>query len=185
MVTNCCVKFPTLCCLFAYMVLIGLFFGAYFLKYFELNDEHYRDFLVWNDQATIDWDMREAAHQTIQKGYGLQQQPVRTELMEDLTATLLYQGKDGQNLLDKSALLELQKFEQKIRDDEMWKKICLVDKDSTDCSKQAMTSSLSFLEGLNLQNATQDQINMAFFKKLSSKKQWQESGLELLYNHRD
>jgi len=52
------------------MILIGLFFGAYFLKYFELNDEHYRDFLVWNDQATIDWDMREAAHQTIQKGYG-------------------------------------------------------------------------------------------------------------------
>ena len=40
--------------------------------------------------------------------------------MDELTATLVYQGKDNMNLLEKSALLELIEFEKKIKDDALW-----------------------------------------------------------------
>lgn len=55
--TNCCVRFPGTCCSLCYILLFIITGAAFAMEYFDLNDQSYRDFLIWDDQRTVDWDM--------------------------------------------------------------------------------------------------------------------------------
>ena len=59
--TNLCVDKPGWCCGISYIILLAITIVAFSLKYFDLNEPGYRDFLIWDNQRIIDWDMLEEA----------------------------------------------------------------------------------------------------------------------------
>lgn len=60
-ITNVCVDSPFICCCFAYIILIAVTAAAFYLNYFEISDQNYREFALWDDPRIMDWDMQEAA----------------------------------------------------------------------------------------------------------------------------
>lgn len=62
-----CVERPGLCCCTAYIFLILVTAIAFYLDYFALNDQNYREYMLWDNQRTIDWDMQEAAKMELLK----------------------------------------------------------------------------------------------------------------------
>lgn len=102
--TNCCVKRPGLCCTISYIILFVICGVAIGLNYFELNEPGYRDYLIWDNERIIDWDMLEAAKVDLLKSDSDEAKPERSEKMERLAVVYLYKSKPGESLIEKKNL---------------------------------------------------------------------------------
>ena len=67
--TNCCVDFPCTILVTAFLFFVGMAALALTLNYFQYDYTNRRDFLIWDDAKVKDWDMQEAAKNTILQGY--------------------------------------------------------------------------------------------------------------------
>ena len=119
--TNCCVNRPALCCSISYIILFAICVIAFALNYFELNEPGYRDYLIWDNQRIIDWDMLEAAKIDLLKSDDDKAKPERSEKMSRLKVVYLYKSKTGDSLIEKKNLEEIQKQEEYILDMPEWK----------------------------------------------------------------
>jgi hypothetical protein len=74
------------------------------LNYFELAEPGYRDYLIWDNQRIIDWDMLEAAKMDLLKSDSDEAKPERSEKMSRLKVVYLYESKSGDSLIEKKNL---------------------------------------------------------------------------------
>ena len=62
-----------------------------------------------------DWDARESAKLSLLESSETKA-PIRVQLLDQMSAEILYQGLNGdENLLEKQYLTEIEKFERKIK----------------------------------------------------------------------
>lgn len=85
---------------------------AGYLNYFELSEQGYRDYLIWDDQRVIDWDMLEEAKLDLLKSDTGEVKPERSEKMSRMKVVYLYKAKQGESLTEKKNLEEIQKVEK-------------------------------------------------------------------------
>lgn len=98
-ITNMCVDRPGVVCCLSFIILFIMTGAAFYLQYFDLNSPNYRDFLIWENQRTIDWDMQEAAKSQLLQSDSGEPKAVRSEKMDRLTVVYLYMADEGQSLL--------------------------------------------------------------------------------------
>lgn len=89
--TNWCVDAPFICCCSAYIILIAVGAVAFYMSYFDINEQNYREYALWDNQRIIDWDMQEAAKlQLLKSDDEESKKPVRSEKMTTLKSVILY-----------------------------------------------------------------------------------------------
>lgn len=85
------------------IILLGLLtFFVYKKDYFMLTPDTNRQYMVFSDQKTMDWDKQKCGEKYIQgKDY---QTPVRSQMMPEQKTVIVY---EGVNLLDNAKLLKI------------------------------------------------------------------------------
>ena len=77
-ITNKFVDQPFRVLCIGFLILFVLAIGCVKLGYFELNQQHIRDFLIWDNQMTVTWDRKTLAHEYLEKNSGGSEKAVRT-----------------------------------------------------------------------------------------------------------
>lgn len=73
-----------------------------------------RDFLVYDDPRTMDWDSSRAARLAISKA-DTEDKALRTQTLSKWNAVLIHSEKDLGNVINKESLLRIQKIENSIK----------------------------------------------------------------------
>lgn len=117
--TNFCVACPFLILIFSMLLFTAAAVFGYISGHFELKASHYRETYIWDDDSMIEWDMQEAAKLSLLGSSSVNEVPVRIQLLDKMTAQIMYIGETGnENLLEKQYLMEIAKFEKDILDNE-------------------------------------------------------------------
>ena len=141
--TNMFIDKPCLIIILGMLILFGVTAFTIEREWYNQTPQTERQFLVFEDQTTKDWDMQVAAEGFL-NSFGVK--PVRVQNMPSWGTIIIYESKNGQNLLAKDTLMQIQKFEKKIIEDEDFQQLCLAESASDEsCSSQAFVSGLSFL----------------------------------------
>ena len=89
MITSAFVDRPICLLIFFLLVLLAISIISASLGYFELSDSTNRDFLVWDHQKVIDYDMMVAGKEAIQIAAGLTEKPIRMQNADAWNAMVL------------------------------------------------------------------------------------------------
>lgn len=88
------------------LVLIAVI--SYLLGFFKMTEQHRREYLIWDDEKTYLYDMREAAIDKILVSKGEFEQPVRFQEAKRWDSIILYKGPtEKENLLKKDYLVKM------------------------------------------------------------------------------
>jgi len=83
-ITNCFVDKPCFIIIIGLLVLLGLSYFAYEQDLFKQFDQHPREFLIYDDPKTFDWDKQVAAEEYFTKQRDDQATALRTQKMQEL-----------------------------------------------------------------------------------------------------
>ena len=185
MLTSAFIDRPICLIVVSVLALVALSAISFSLGYFKLSDSTNRDFLVWDDQKVIDYDMMVAGKEAIQVAAGQDQKPVRMQTASPWNAIVLIKAPEGNdNLLLKENLVAIDQVESELRNMADWSLFCKANgPDDPSCSDQAIISPLSYLEtfaGKKWQEKTQDELDAAFEKLRSMDQVWKK--LKFLFN---
>lgn len=146
------------------------------MNYFDINEQNYREYALWDDQRIIDWDMNEAAKLQLLNAGDEGKMPVRSEKITPLKAVILYKVEGEEDMLDKKYLEQIFDLEKDIVSMSEWNDLCWAKSVSdTSCSDDALVSALGFLkaQGISdLKAATQDDIDKAFMNVITNDNLW-------------
>ena len=106
-ITNLMVDKPCTVIVISMIVLIVISGIAQAAGYFELDPQNNRDFLIWDDKRTIAWDKQVIAEELLTVG-GDAEKPTQLQTFLDWNPMLLFEAKNGDDLLKKEYLLQIE-----------------------------------------------------------------------------
>lgn len=119
------VDYPFHITCFSTIFLSGLLFLTVYFGLFKQSDQNLRDYLVWNDPITFDYDKKVVSETAINRMMSSKDGHIdeRGVNINDWNSILLYQSNDT-NLWTAEKLREIQKIEQSIFDLPEYQKVC-------------------------------------------------------------
>jgi hypothetical protein len=100
------------------------------------------------DLTTIQWDQQiQAERYILDANKDKQIYTGRSHSNSDWDAVIIYQAKDKKNLLEKSNIIQISDFEQRIQEMRSWQKVCLAQSsDNLSChDEESFQSPLNYL----------------------------------------
>lgn len=152
-ITNFLVDKPCTVMITGYLILIVISLLSLGLGFFTVADQSPREMLIWDNQATLDFDMHTGAINKIQAAEDSVEQAVRIQEARKWDPVILYSGSGGNdNLLTKSNLLQIKEIEEHFTSKPEWKDLCLAQSiDDSSChSTKSFQSPLVYLQGINV-----------------------------------
>lgn len=85
-----------------------------------------RDYLIWENDKVKDWDKMRVAEDFLLsgKGSGDKKSALRSQIVREWNAIIVYFNQNDNNLLQKEELQEIQKIENHIKNMEEWQYLC-------------------------------------------------------------
>lgn len=125
--TNFMVDHPCKCMCCGYLVLIVLTVIFFMGEMYKVSMDGRRDYLAEYDPIVIDWDMIGLASKVVQPDEKEVEEGVRTkpDFFGLVQCVYEYTGDSEYGLLEKSALLKIQKFEKAVQKLPLWTSVCL------------------------------------------------------------
>lgn len=120
------------CCIF-YIGLILLAYGSIKYGYFNVDTEGDRDYQVWDDPATMDYEKFAIASEYISNFTGKAKADVRSQ-RSDIVFMLYQQDKGGprEGLMNHEGFKKMYKFEDDLMNSTQYKELCRAKPNNTD-----------------------------------------------------
>ncbi len=173
-----------------YISLLLILVLAASLDFFVLEENHQRDFLIWDEEKTEDWDRMYVAEDYLLGGSGTgEEKPLRLTQVSDWNPIMLFRARDGGNLISRDRLIKVREYEKKLYERDGWKDVCLAENaDNSSCSStESFISCLAFmpLAGLDqpIEDYTDEELWDGFKTLLDDEEKW--SNIALLFQRRD
>ena len=152
-ITNLFVNRPWTVLIIGYLILIAATVVAVVNDYFALTPQNNRDFLIWDDERVIPWDMQQAGRNAILAAQSSTKVSERVQDVSWWNAIMVYQVRnENESLLDKKYLLQIQQIEKSIQEKPDWVKFCRATSvfDKNCHPQKAFVSPISFLKMLGI-----------------------------------
>jgi hypothetical protein len=125
----------------------------------NLTDEHYRDYLVWENEIVQEFDMMALTEEKIQTNYADGIQPLRTTTNYEYTTSIMYEWDGCDTLLTVDNIKKMYELEQKILNDPDYGKFCKAVSSSDSSCADSDYSSFAKNFAANINTLTQADID--------------------------
>jgi hypothetical protein len=136
------------CSILTFGLVFILFLGyiCVTVGYFDLDERYIRDFMIWDDEKTISYDMQQVAREYIEKFDGAASKPIRTQSVSLWNTLMLYENSEDKHygLMSLDNLKRIQDVETMIKDHKDWPNFCkATNMEDESCHPKSIVSALS------------------------------------------